>query len=298
MKRLIAPILLAVVSRIAQAGEIPCPEPEPAFNHRTIDRTLKEPRYGSLKPAYRFLAFGPEGKTIIALVADESKGLGSGVDTLYVDLNANRDLTEPGERFLLDKPCPMKEVKGQPLVTFHVTAWGAGLVKERKLDVPDPTFDYSLAVVSSFLELAAAAKDGSWRAKLSCSDGTVPWGTLKSEAPVFRVGGKEFTLHNENFVTRFNGRGNVHENGVGATLRPGAKVELDGAVPFFAGSSPSVVFAQAQCWISGGVRGLTGWIETPGETDAARRSSSDNHPPIQSSTHPTVHVTPVVFRDY
>jgi hypothetical protein len=115
--------------------------------------------------------------------------------------------------------------------------------------------------------------------KLSCSDATVPWGTLKSEAPVFRVGGKELSLRNESFVTRFNGRNNVYENGVGATLRPGSKIELDGAVPFFAGSSPSVVFAQSHCWVSGGVRGLRGWIETPGEAKAP-------------------HITPVVFRDY
>jgi len=280
MRKALAPLTIAVAWQVAAAVEVPCPEPKPSFDHARIDRTLKEPAYGSLKPAYRFLAFGPEGKTIIALVADESKGLGSGVDTLYIDLNANRDLTEPGERFLLDKPCPMKEVKGQPLVTFAVTEWGKDLVKEHKLDVPDPTFDYTLAIVSSFLELTAAAKDGSWRCiKLSCSDATVPWGTLRSEAPVFRVGGKEFALRNESFVTRFNGRGNAYENGVGATLRPGAKIELDGAVPFFAGSSPSVVFAQSHCWVSGGIRDLRGWIETPGDGDSP-------------------HVTPVVFRDY
>ncbi|HPD14431.1 MAG TPA: hypothetical protein PLE19_05745 [Planctomycetota bacterium] len=261
------------------AVEAPCPEPKPAFDHAAIDRTLKEPRYGSLKPAYRFLALGPEGKTIVALVADESKGLGSGVDRIYVDLNANRDLTEPDECFVLDKPSPMREVKGQPLVTFHVTAWGGGLVKERKLDVPDPALDYSLAVVSSFLELTAAAKDGSWRVKLSCSDATVPWGTLKREAPVFRVGGREFSLRNEDFVVTLQGGRKASGNGVGATLRPGARIELDGAVPFFAGSSPSVVFAQGHCWVSGGVRGVRGWLETPGEADAP-------------------HITPVVFRDY
>lgn len=279
MKGSLAPLVFAITCQLAAGIEISCPEPKPAFDHTAIDRTLKEPRYDSLNPAYRFLALGPEGKTVVALVADASKGLGTGVDTLYVDLNANRDLTEPGERFTIEKPSPMRKVKDQPLVTFHTTAWGGGLLKERKLDVPDPALDYSLAVVSSFLEVTATAKDGSWRVKLSCSDGTVPWGTLKREAPVFRVGGSEFALRNENFVVTFNGRGNVCENGVGATLHPGSKIELDGAVPFFAGSSPSVVFAQSHCWVSGGVRGLCGWIETPGEATKA-------------------HVTPVVFRDY
>jgi hypothetical protein len=279
MTRILALLALSVAGRLAVAVELSCPEPKPTFDYATIDRTLKEPAYGSLKPAYRFVALGPEGKTIIALVADESKGLGSGVDTLYVDLNGNRDLTEPEERFVLEKPSPMKEVKGQPLVTFAVTAWGKDLVKERKLDVPDPTLNYTLAVVCSFLELKAATKDGSWNTRLVCSDGTVPWGTLKSEAPVFRVGGNEFALRNEDFVVTFNGRHNVYGNGVGATLRPGAKIELDGAVPFFAGSSPSVVFAQSQCWVAGGIHGLRGWIETPGEAKAP-------------------HITPVDFRDY
>jgi hypothetical protein len=54
-----------------------------------IDRTIrKEPSYSN-KPCYCLLAFGAEARTCIWLVQDGDK--------IYVDRNANRDLTERGE---------------------------------------------------------------------------------------------------------------------------------------------------------------------------------------------------------
>ena len=261
---LVVVFVLAGALRVL-ARELPCPDPKPAFDYTRIDRTLKEPKYGSAKPAYRFLAFGPEGKTIIALVADESKGTGSGFDTLYVDLNANRDITEPGERFALERSQPAKALPGAPdpsLILVSITDWGKDLVKARKLDVPDPTFDYTLAVVCSFLEVVTATKDGSWKVRLVASDGSVPWSTSREDAPVFRYGGNEFSLGNEHFVEKTEGRRITHESGVGQKLAPGTKLVVDGATPFFAGSSPSTVFRQAYCWVPGGHRGLLARIET------------------------------------
>jgi hypothetical protein len=258
-------VLLLAMAVAASARELPCPELKPTFDYTKIDRTLKEPKHGSTKPAYRFLAFGPEGKTIIALVADESKGTGSGFDTLYVDLNANHDITEPGERFALERAQPAKPLPGAAdpgLILVSITGWGKDLVKARKLDVPDPTFDYTLAVVCSFLEVVTATKDGSWKVRLVASDGSVPWSTSREEAPVFRYGGSELSLGNEHFVEKTEGRRITHENGVGQKLTPGTKLVVDGATPFFAGSSPSVVFRQAYCWVPGGHRGLRARIET------------------------------------
>jgi hypothetical protein len=55
-----------------------------------VDRTIKkEPAYQA-KPKYCLLAFGPDAKHRVWLVVDG--------DTLYVDRNANGDLTEAGER--------------------------------------------------------------------------------------------------------------------------------------------------------------------------------------------------------
>jgi hypothetical protein len=58
-----------------------------------IDRTIsKEPAYKN-KPKYCLLLFGPEAKTRVWLVQDG--------EVLYVDRNANADLTEAGERVTL-----------------------------------------------------------------------------------------------------------------------------------------------------------------------------------------------------
>ena len=55
----------------------------------TLDRTIgKEPSYQN-KPGYSLLVFGQEARTRVWLVQDGEK--------IYVDRNANGDLTEPGE---------------------------------------------------------------------------------------------------------------------------------------------------------------------------------------------------------
>lgn len=55
-----------------------------------VDRRLVEPA-GLVKPRYCLLVFGPEAKTRVWIIEDG--------DTLYVDRNANGDLTEAGEAF-------------------------------------------------------------------------------------------------------------------------------------------------------------------------------------------------------
>jgi hypothetical protein len=58
-----------------------------------IDRTIaKEPGYKTKSPKYCLLVFGLEAKTRVWLVLDG--------DALYVDRNANGDLTEVGERIV------------------------------------------------------------------------------------------------------------------------------------------------------------------------------------------------------
>ena len=83
-----------VSPQAAQVNELPHPRPRPEFDHTEIDRALGERLYASAKPAYRFFALGPEGKSIIAMVAYESKGTGTRFDMLYVDLDADHNLTD------------------------------------------------------------------------------------------------------------------------------------------------------------------------------------------------------------
>jgi len=276
---LLGSCLLAGAPRAA-VRSMPCPDAEPAFDCTRIDRTLKEPKLGSAKPAYRFLAFGPEGKTIVALVADESKGTGQGIDTLYIDLNANRDLTEPGERFALAQARPAKPVggaDGEGLVLVSLSDWGKPVVEKRQLDVPDPVFDYVLSVGSTFVEVTTATKDKSWEVRLVISGASVPWSTSRRDAPVFRFGGNEFHLGNERFVERTEGRRTTQESGVGQRLRPGTKLVVDGATPFFAGSSPSAAFRQAFCWVPGGHRSLRAWVEAKGGRQEPHVTDLDFH---------------------
>jgi hypothetical protein len=241
---------------------MPCPDGKPVFDHTRIDRSLKEPAYGSEKPLYRFFAFGPEGKTVMAMVADESKGAGSGADTLYVDLNANHDLTEPGEKFTYDKPRPpAKPVKSQQgdLFAFSVTDWGKAILPETSLDVPDEVFKYRLTVTSGFVHILISTRDGTWKAPLRLMD-DIPWSQSRQAAPVFRVGGNDFHLKSENFLEVPKGRGTAFENGLGAKVRPGAKFSVDGTAPFFAGSSPSAYLGWF--YVEGGHPSLRAWIES------------------------------------
>lgn len=56
----------------------------------------KEPAYSTASPRYGMLLFGPKAATRVWIVVDG--------DAVYVDCNANGDLTEPGEKFKLSTP--------------------------------------------------------------------------------------------------------------------------------------------------------------------------------------------------
>jgi hypothetical protein len=66
---------------------------------QNIDRAIpKEPKYVAKRPLYALLAFGPEAQKRIWIVLDHSKPEAELYDVLYVDKNANGDLTETTER--------------------------------------------------------------------------------------------------------------------------------------------------------------------------------------------------------
>jgi hypothetical protein len=91
MRHFHALALLILVAGIAAAADL-----------TKIDRTIKkEPPYKS-KPQYGLLVFGPKAETRIWLVLDlvaEPWEKDASKNSLYVDLNGDGDLTEPGERF-------------------------------------------------------------------------------------------------------------------------------------------------------------------------------------------------------
>jgi hypothetical protein len=61
-----------------------------AFDLQRVERSIvKEPRYQSKQPGYLLMVFGKEAAMCVWLVVDD--------DIAYLDRNANKDLTEPGE---------------------------------------------------------------------------------------------------------------------------------------------------------------------------------------------------------
>jgi prepilin-type processing-associated H-X9-DG protein len=277
---------------ITRTTVLPCPIPRPAFDHTKIDRTLKEPKYVSEKPAYRFFAFGPEGKCVMAMVLDESQGTGKGYDVYYLDLNFDRDVTGEAERFACKQPMQATQSDYKPPAAVVCDALNPdgtpscmvgippSLMKElgmaapappapvlvvnpepvdraklaRKLDVPDPLFDYFVDWGGGKWELRSALKSGDWHTRSSMYGTGNVWSTDKVWAPVCRFGGMEWDFRQDGLK--------------GKTLKPGDGLVIDTVKPFFAGSSPEVMHGDNR--IYGGyihARYSLESLERPGEAN-------------------------------
>ena len=96
LKGLAAFVPFAMCLGYAAADELP--------DLAKIDRTLcKEPTYAAKRPLYGLAAFGPKAQARVWMVLDRSKPDADGFDVLHIDLNADGDLTGPGERLAPDK---------------------------------------------------------------------------------------------------------------------------------------------------------------------------------------------------
>jgi hypothetical protein len=110
----------------ALAAVIVCVPPCPAVDVPDLgklDRHIgKQPAYTAKQPLYGLLVFGPRADKRVWIVLDSSKpGLGL-YDVLYVDRNADGDLTASGNRLLAESP------EGHPvfsLAEFKDPATGA-----------------------------------------------------------------------------------------------------------------------------------------------------------------------------
>ena len=69
-----------------------------------IDCTIrKEPTYTTKQPLYGLAVFGPKAQARVWMVLDKSKPDADDYDVLHIDLNADGDLTGPGERLTPDE---------------------------------------------------------------------------------------------------------------------------------------------------------------------------------------------------
>ena len=66
---------------------------------QNVDRRIqKEPGYIARRPFYGLLVFGPTPQKRIWMVLDQSKPTAERYDVIFVDLDADGDLTDPAER--------------------------------------------------------------------------------------------------------------------------------------------------------------------------------------------------------
>lgn len=232
---------------ISRTTVLSCPLDKLAFDHAAIDRTLVEPRYASDKPLYRFFAFGPDGKSVMAMVLDESQGTGKGYDVYYVDLNLDRNITAADERFPCKQPLPTKPspFKAAALSGLAQDAGGTVVPEEcpmvapepsaaaglaRTLDIPDPMFKYLLSWEGGKWLVHTMLRSGDWHARLAMYDCGNVWSANKPRAPVYRFGGSEWDFHQDAI------RGQV--------FKPGDDLTVETTAPFFAGSSPEIRWGQ------------------------------------------------------
>ena len=69
-----------------------------------LDRSIKkEQAYSASQPLYGLAAFGPGAEARVWMVLDKSKPDTEAYDVLHIDLNADGDLTGPGERLVKGK---------------------------------------------------------------------------------------------------------------------------------------------------------------------------------------------------
>ena len=243
--------------------ELPCPEPAPKFDPAKIDRALTEPQYASAKPAYRFLAFGPAGRHIVAMVGDESTGTGKGYDTLYVDLNGNRDLTEKAERFASARAGGARRWRGRAdgdWITFELTGWGKTTLKETALPVDDPLLDYSIRVGYGMTLVYSMTKSRDFGAGLRILHARGPWSIRRDTAPVYRFGGPDFSLGNEAFVAA--GKGKRPVSMVHKTVPIGETLKVSGTAPHFAGTTAGIPFGGGGLYVAEGYPTLKAWVES------------------------------------
>ena len=106
---------------------------EPMPDLSKLDRAIrKEPTYTSPKQLYGLAVFGPKAEKRVWMVLDKSKPDGEHYDVLHIDLNADADLTGPGERLerTADGTFQVGDFQdpatGARHAAFTVRVWGDG----------------------------------------------------------------------------------------------------------------------------------------------------------------------------
>jgi hypothetical protein len=143
----------------------------------------KGPAFRSAKVRYNIWVLGDGRKSVMTMAWDESGGTGTGYDTLYVDRNFNRDLTEDGERFALIRsekepkhsfpPLDgIKEADGNKTFSLKLCGWSG---------------DYTIGYPSAY---RASWPGGGVSVGPLPGDVRLAWANDLKAAPVYRLGGQ------------------------------------------------------------------------------------------------------------
>jgi len=97
-----AALLLATSATVSFSAPPPAAQAAPSgpIDFANVSRELgKLPEFKTARPLYGLFLFGPRGETRVWAVLEKSRRDTPVYDVLHLDLNANGDLTDPGERF-------------------------------------------------------------------------------------------------------------------------------------------------------------------------------------------------------
>ncbi|MFC1582123.1 hypothetical protein ACFL4W_01160 [Planctomycetota bacterium] len=155
-----------------------------------VSRKLnKLPSFKSENVRYSIWVLGEGQKSVMTMAWDESEGTGKGYDTLYIDRNFNRDLTETDEKLFYANPAP----KGQK--PPGGTAYEDYVLKGVKEAGGSRVFDFKFHSVYNHDEIEYNSGYTVRGGKVNYTVSNLPWsmklkwGPSIKEAPVYRLGG-------------------------------------------------------------------------------------------------------------
>ena len=112
-------LLLATFATVSFSVPLPLAQAAATgpIDFATVPRELgKLPEFKTARPLYGLFLFGPRGETRVWAVLEKSRRDTPVYDVLHLDVNANGDLTDPGERFTSGA----KSGEGRPETVFSI----------------------------------------------------------------------------------------------------------------------------------------------------------------------------------
>ncbi len=201
-----------------------------------VKRTLKKtPAYKSDKVRYTVWVLGQDRTATMVMAWDESKGPGTGYDTVYLDKNFNGDLTEEGE--MLHHPIPPKTGKKAPQVAFDVSGIkdSSGKSYRMYMLMENGRYHWKSGFYTSWPNPANAKRPHSYKVGLLPGNLQIRFSNTLENAPVYRLGGGDAMV----LPCTSTGRG---KNRKSHTYKPGEHYGT-----FEAGRQASVNLTVAMC---------------------------------------------------